>query len=117
MSVALLLDRRLTLQRATAAPDASGGSTRTFANLIGLPCSVQAVSSKVAADYARRDLVVDHHVFTNVDLDSAISGGVRLGDRLTDGIAVYLVQGVLKSANANVTADIIFQLDCTRRLI
>ena len=52
------------------------------------PARSQPASASIAADYARRDMVVDSHVYTTADLDTLIPGGVRLGDRFTDGTIV-----------------------------
>jgi len=76
---------------------------------------VSPASASVVADYARRDLVVNYHVYTTTDLDTAVAGGVGLTDRLTDGTRYYLVKAVLKSANQLVTSEILYQLDCELR--
>jgi hypothetical protein len=117
MSISILLDQSLTIQRQTITPDASGGSTRTFTALLtNVACAVSPASAAVAADYARRDMIVDSHVYTTADLDSLLTGGLRLGDRITDGTIYYLVKGVKKSANAAVSSDVIYQADCERRI-
>lgn len=115
MSISALLDQSLTLQRPTVTSDASGGSVRAFnAILNNIPCAVSPASAAIAADYARRDMVVNYRIYTNLDLDSAVSGGVQLGDRLTDGSHYYLVKAVKRSANALVTAEVLFEIDCER---
>jgi hypothetical protein len=117
MSISTLLDQRLSIQRQQLTADASGGSVRSFTTLLAnIPCAVSPARSAVKADYARRDIVVDHHIFTTTDLDTALSGGIRLGDRLTDGTIYYLVKGVMKSANAQVSSEILYQVDCERRI-
>jgi hypothetical protein len=117
MSITTLLDQRLSFQRQQISPDASGGSSRAFATLLsGVPCSISPASASIAADYARRDMVVDSHVYTTADLDSLLAGGARLGDRFTDGTNFYLVKAVLKSANAAVSSEVLYQVDCERRV-
>ena len=112
-----LLDQLLTIQRQQITPDASGGATRTFTTLLtNVPCAVSPASAAVVADYARRDIVVNYSIFTTTDLDTALSGGARLGDRFTDGVVDYLVKSVLKSANAAVSNVPLYQLDCERRI-
>ena len=81
-----------------------------------VPCAVQPASASIAADYSRRDMVVDSHVYTTADLDSLITGGVRLGDRFTDGAAFYLVKAVRKSANSAVSNEVLYQVDCEKRV-
>src|SRR5580692_7794343 len=110
--ISSLLDRLLTLQRQQITPDASGGSSRSFTTLqSNLPCAISPASASIAADYARRDMVVDSHVYTTADLDSLVAGGVKLGDRFTDGTAYYMVKAVLKSANSAVSNEVIYQVD------
>jgi hypothetical protein len=114
--ISSLLDQRLSLQRQTITPDASGGSTRAFNTLLNnVACAVAPASASIAADYARRDMVVDSQVYTTADLDSLVSGGVQLGDRFTDGSANYLVKAVKKSANSAVTSEVLYEVDCERR--
>ncbi len=115
MSLSTLLDQSLTIERQTVTPDASGGATRTFAAILAdVPCAVSPASTSVVADYAA-DMLVNYHVYTTTDLDNAVSGGVALTDRLTDGTRYYLVKAVLKSANALVSSEILYQLDCEMR--
>ncbi len=116
MSLSALLDQTLTVQRQSTTADASGGTTRTFANVLSnVPCAIAPARASVVADYARRDMVVNYHVYTTTDLDAAIAGGVGLTDRLTDGTRYYLVKAVLRSANALVTSEVLYQIDCELR--
>ena len=117
MSISALLDQRLSIQRQQVTPDASGGAARTFTTLLSnVPFSIAPASAAVTADYARRDMIVDHRAYTTADLDAILAGGLRLGDRLTDGTVFYLVKAVKKSANAMVTSDVLYEVDCERRV-
>jgi hypothetical protein len=62
-------------------------------------------------------MVVNYHVYTSADLETLIAGGVKLNDRLTAGSAHYLVRAVKKSANAQITSEVLYQLDCERRVV
>jgi hypothetical protein len=116
MSLTALLDQTLTIERQTVTLDNSGGSTRSFSTVLSnVPCAVAPARATVVADYARRDMVVDHHVYTTSGLDTLVPGGVKLGDRLTDGSVYYLVKAVKKSANKLITTEPLYQLDCARR--
>jgi hypothetical protein len=118
MSLTALLDQSLTLERQTVTADNSGGAVRTFGQLLtNLPCMVEPASAKVASDYARLDMVVDYHVYTTADLDTLISGGAKLGDRFTDGTVYYLVKAVKKSADAQITNEVLYRVDCERRVV
>jgi hypothetical protein len=113
MSISALLDQSLTLQRQAISRDSSGAAVRTFATILAnVACAVGPASAAIVADYARRDVIVTYHVFTSADLDTLVSGGANIGDRLTDGTRYYLVKAVLKSANSLVSAEPLYQLDC-----
>jgi hypothetical protein len=116
MSLTALLDRKLTLERQTVTPDGSGGSERSFSTILSnLPCAVSPAAASVVADYARLDMIVDYTVYTTADLDTLIAGGVELGDRFADGSVHYLIKTVKKSANAAITSELLYQLDCELR--
>ena len=116
MSLTALLDQTLNLERQSVTLDASGGSIRSFsAVLSNIPCAVSPASASVVADYARRDMLVNYHVYTTSDLDTLVPGGVKLGDRLTNGSVYYLVKDVKKSANKQITSELLYQLDCELR--
>ena len=118
MSLTSLLDRKLTLERQSVMPDASGGSSRTFAAIaIGVPCAVSPAAASVVADYARRDMIVNYQLYTTADLDTLASGGVGLGDRFVDASVYYLVKGVKKSANAVITPEVLYEIACERRVV
>jgi hypothetical protein len=117
MSLSTLLDQRLAIQRQQVTSDASGGAARTFATLLSnVPFSISPASAAVTADYARRDMIVNHRAYTTADLDTILAGGLRLGDRLTDGSVFYLVKAVKKSANAMVTSEALYEVDCEMRV-
>ena len=118
MSLTALLDRSLNLERQSITPDGSGGAIRSFsAVLSNIPCALAPASASVVADYARRDMIVDYHVYTTSDLDTLVPGGAKLGDRLADGAVYYLVKDVKKSANKQITSELLYQLDCERRTV
>jgi hypothetical protein len=115
MSFAALLDQKLNLERQTVTPDGSGGSSRSYSAIASnVPCAVSPASASVVADYARLDMLVNYSVYTTTDLD-ALTGGVIVGDRLTNGSVYYLVKAVKKSANAVIATEILYQLDCELR--
>jgi hypothetical protein len=114
MSISSLLDRKLSIQRPTITRDASGGAARTFATILAnVPCAIAPATAKIASDYARRDMVVDHHVYTTTNLDTAMPAGLQLGDRFADGAAYYLVKAIKRTANQLVSSEVMYQ-DCER---
>lgn len=115
MSLSTLLSQTLTLQRAALTPDASGGTIRTFNNLLtDIPCLPEPASAKVIADYARRDMLVNYTLYTTTDLDTLITGGVQVNDRFTDGTNYYVVKASRKNANAQISSEVLYQVDCER---
>ena len=118
MSLTALLDQSLAIERQTVTADNSGGSVRSFAQIVSaIPCMTEPASAKVVADYARLDMLVDYHVYTTADLDTLVPAGLKLGDRLTNGTVYYLIKAVKKSANAQITNEVLYQLDCERRIV
>ena len=116
MSLSALLDRTLNLERQTITADASGGSVRSFSVILAnVPCAIAPASASVVADYARLDMIVNYTLYTTTDLDTLISGGVQLGDRFADGSNHYLVKAVKKSANAVISAELLYEIDCEMR--
>ena len=117
MSISILLDQRLSVERPRVTQDASGGASRAFDALVAdVPCAIAPASSSVVSDYARRDMIVDYHIFTTANLDSLISGGLHLGDRLSVNGYFFLVKAVRKSSNSAVNTEPLFQIDCERRV-
>ena len=113
MSISALLDQTLNLQRQTISRDASGAAVRTYSTLLAnIACAVSPAGASVVADYARLDVIVTYSIYTTADLDTLVTNGARLGDRLTDGTKYYLVKAVKKSANALVTSEPLYQVDC-----
>ena len=118
MSLSALLDQSFAYERPTPTPDPSGGSSRTYSQLLPtLPCAISPATTKVTTDYARLDMLVNYHVYTTADLDTLIPGGPKLNDRLTSSTTHYLIKAVKKSANALVTNELLYQLDCERRIV
>jgi hypothetical protein len=116
VSLSSLLDQKLTLQRQSITRDASGGLLRSFTQLLAdVPCTVCPASAKLVTDYARRDMIVDHRIYTTSDLDAVIAGGVRLGDRFTDGVVFYLVKAVKRTENKVISSEIVYEIDCEKR--
>jgi hypothetical protein len=118
MSLSALLDQTFSYDRPTLTPDSSGGATRSYSQLLPtLPCAISPATAKVVSDYARLDMLVNYHVYTTANLDTLIAGGPKLNDRLTSSTTHYLIKAVKKSANALVTNEVLYQLDCERRIV
>jgi hypothetical protein len=118
MSLTALLDRTMNLERQATSADGSGGTVRTFAAILSnIPCAVTPAAASVVADYARLDMIVNYTLYTTADLDTVVTGGAQLGDRFTDGSVYYLVKAVKKSANALITSEPLYEIDCERRVV
>ena len=118
MSLTALLDRTMNLERQSTIADGSGGTVRTFAAILSnVPCAVMPATASVVADYARLDMIVNYTLYTTADLDTLVTGGVSLGDRFVDTGVYYLVKAVKKSANAMITSEPLYEIDCERRVM
>jgi len=76
VSLAELLVHEVTLQRPVLTKDASGGSSRSFADVDTYTCSIQPLSYKEQARWGARQLFVTHVLYFDADR------GIRRGDRL-----------------------------------
>ena len=115
MSFSALLDRHLIIQRQEETPAPGGGTILTFGTLLSnIPCAVSPASAFITAQYASRGIVVDHHIYIGSDLDSLLSGGLQVGDQLTQNGVNYGVKAVKKFSNEVISADAIYQIDCER---
>jgi hypothetical protein len=96
-----LLNKRVTLERPVITIDASSGSKReTWETVPGsdnIPASVQPVSSKVQQQYASRQIVITHQIFTGIDMHPKRGDRVRLVGLGT----YYLVTGFFNQAGKN----------------
>lgn len=116
MSLSSLLDQTMNLERATVTPDACGGSSRAYTQILaGIPVLAEPASTKTITDYARRDMLVNYSVYTTTDLDALLpAGGVKINDRLTDGSIYYVVKASRRNANLQISSEVLYQLDCER---
>lgn len=108
MGIAPLLTYTLTLQRSSNTQDAGGGIITSWPTaLASVASSVQPASGRVRSDFAVRQQSVTHMIYTNVDLDAAVSGGVKLGDRWLDAASglYYLVRDYYKRSNPAISPE------------
>lgn len=118
--IATLLTYSFTLQRSVQTQDASGGVSRTWSDVLqNVPLSVQPASARTVTNYAIRQQVVSHKLYTNIDMDAAASllggtvGGAKIGDRWSDGAGnYYLVKDYYKRFNPAITPEPLCVTDC-----
>lgn len=88
MSLRSMLRSKGTLERQTAAKDASGGRTQTWATVTtDIPCDIQPASGNLRFTYAQRHLVVTHQIFVASDIEA------RETDRFTSDSRSFRVMG------------------------
>ena len=113
-----LLDTTISIYRATLGQDAGGGTTRTFPStptLANVPAAVQPASAREQDIWSRRDIVIDTAIYTTSDLDTLLSGGLKLQDQIKDaGGVTYVVQGFVKSLNTVISTEPLYKIVCRR---
>lgn len=116
-----LLDQTASIQRATVTQDASGASVRTEpwpTILAGVPVSIQPMSANAIYDYARMDINVSHLIYTTMDLNSKIAGGLLPEDRFSDMDGTkYVVVGVRKQLNQVLSITPLYEISCLQRIV
>jgi hypothetical protein len=87
MSLFLLCTGRITVERAAAQTDASGGVVRQW-QAIGesLPATILALRSSAKAGMDRRGILTTHLIIVPAN------PAARIGDRVSDGTNWYLVR-------------------------
>ena len=93
MSLAALLKSTITLQRSTMTKDASGGASRSWANVAAgtnVKADIQPASSSVQFRYQQRSLFVSHTIFLATDI------GALETDRITFGSRIFKIVGYRK---------------------
>lgn len=92
MSSSLITDT-VTLERPYIILDQLAGSKRETWNSVygsqNIPASIQPVSAQVRQDFASRQIIITHRIYTRTDLKP------QRGDRIrpNKGTAVYMVTG------------------------
>lgn len=93
MSLLSMLKTTGTLQRKTAAKDASGGYTTTYADVqSNVKCDIQPASGSIRDQYMQHNMFVTHTVYLASDVTA------KEGDRWSSNSRIFLVRGYRKSA-------------------
>lgn len=113
-----LIDQTANVERQTVGVDASGGTTKTFAAVItGVPVSIQPMKSQTIEEYMRRAINVDTTVYTTMDLNAMLSGGLKSGDRFNaDGI-YFIIYGVRKKLNLVLSPEPLYEVACKELIV
>jgi hypothetical protein len=130
VSLSDFLDRLVTIKRAGQTRDAGGGVVRAFVTLANpdtdqplqhMPFAKAPARLSVVESYARRNVVVDHLLWTNQPLETLIpadgnhKAGLNLNDQLVDEGSgeIFVVRGpALKYQNAAVSPDTLYEVHC-----
>lgn len=94
-----LLNKKITLERAIVTIDSSAGSKREQWEPVhgseNIPASIQPISTLLRQEYASRQIIITHQIFTKVDMKP------KRGDRLKlqDSSVYYVITGFKNVAN------------------
>jgi len=111
-----LIDQVLPYQRSTNTPDGAGGSTQGWTQIIAaVPVSIQPATSTDILRFAQRGIKVDFKIYTTLDLNALLSGGIRIGDRFAAPSNVYyVVRDYKRDQNFNLSSEPLYCIGCER---
>ncbi len=96
-----LLNKKVTLERSVITLDASAGSKRENWKAVtgseNISASIQPVSTLLKQEYASRQIIITHQIYTSVDLKPKRGDRVRLENTNT----YYVVTGFMNIASRN----------------
>lgn len=96
-----LLNKFITLERSVITLDSSAGSKRENWKPIkgseNIPASIQPVSTLLRQEYASRQIIITHQIYTRVNLNPKRGDRVRLDNSNT----YYVVTGFMNVASRN----------------
>ncbi len=94
MAFSILLNELVDYQRETPAPDAAGGVTMTFPTVLtDVEASIRSAGTSTILRYAQRNITISHKILVDLDMFTAVTGGVKPGDRLVQGSTTYVIKG------------------------
>ena len=112
---ASLLDRAVTIKRATITVDAGGGSIHTLATVASnVLTTIQAAGSYETESYSRRGITIDAWAYFVADLDTLLSGGIKIGDQIVDGATAWAVTSVRKELNNVLSSEPLYMVGLMR---
>lgn len=111
-----LMDKTVTVQRASISKDAGGGAVRTPANIAtNVIASIQSASSRDVDLFMRRGIVIDTTIFSVFDFDTKIAGGLKLSDTIIDPNGItYAVKSFKKDQNSAISSQPLYEISCER---
>lgn len=96
-----LLNKKITLERSVITLDSSAGSKREDWKPIkgseNILASIQPVSTLLRHEYASRQIIITHQIYTSVDLKPKRGDRIRLENSTT----YYVVTGFINVASRN----------------
>lgn len=110
------MDQAISIRRPTLTQDAGGGTIRTLATVLtGVQCAIQSASAREQEDYMRRGIMCDNTLYCVADLDSLLSGGIKIGDIVVDQFNVnYAVTAFRKELNGIISSEPLYQVALSR---
>lgn len=113
-----LIDQTAALERQSVSSDASAGTTKTFSTAIAsVPVSIQPMKTQTIEDYMRRSINVDTTIYSTLDFDMRLSGGLKDGDRFSIGGIYFIVYGVRKQLNLVLSSEPLYEVACKRMIV
>lgn len=113
-----VLDRTVSVERATTAADEVGATDREpWTTLVrGLRAAIVPAADRVVQSYARRELQIDYSAYVVQDLAKlkALRGDLMLNDRLNDKGTLYIVQGFKAYRHAFLPFSGAYEIHCLR---
>ncbi len=110
-----LMDKTISVERATTTKDAGGGTLRSFASVAsGLTASIQPMRGSEQDLYLRRNITVDTTIYTEADLATLLTGGLKVEDRIIgpDGQKYVVRGGILPKSNTVISPVPLYQIAC-----
>ncbi len=111
-----LMDQLVTIKRNTVTQDALGGRVFVLADVLTkVPCAIQSAGSTEEYYWQRRGIVCDDEILTENDLDTTISGGLKVNDVIVDSSGIQrAVTGSRRDLNLAISPDPIYQIATVR---
>lgn len=109
-----LIDQTLAYQQQSVVADAGGGAIQSWATVIAaVPVAIQPPSTKIVNQFLQRQIEISFAIYTTMELQTLVPGGIVAGDRLTDGTKWYRIEGWRRDQNFVLSDEPLYCLPCS----